>query len=337
MHWPGLSSPFLGNKNGRMIRSAGAPPGPQLGRRLKLNQLRAVGTIVEVGSIAEAARRLGVSQSATSKMLREIEEELGLTLFIRHPKGVEVTSAGHRVAESARRIALEMDTLQDELEQMAGRKTAGVALGALPTAASGVVSGMLARFKAYRPNASVQIVQGRSDDLLPRLSAGDLDLVIGRLYQPAAPDGLVREALYDETIAVLARTDHPLFEEPRLSPEHLKRFDFVLPTISQRLGMEIEAVIAALGLPSDRALRTSSPEVLREMLYTGNYLTVVPRLMMAGDLDRGALRILPLAFSGSKRPAGVIHRGRATLGPDARALVRALRAHIAASAELETP
>jgi DNA-binding transcriptional LysR family regulator len=57
--------------------------------------------------------------------------------------------------------------------------------------------------------------------------------------------------------------------------------------------------------------------------------------MMAGDLDRGALRILPLAFSGAKRPAGVIHRGRATLGPDARALVRALRAHIAASAEMD--
>jgi LysR family pca operon transcriptional activator len=312
-------------------------PGPQLGRRLKLNQLRAIGAIVAVGSIAEAARRLGVSQSATSKMLREIEEELGLTLFIRHAKGVEVTPAGQRVAETARRVALEMDRLQDDLERIAGRKTAGVALGALPTAASGVVSGMLARFKAHRPNASVQVVQGRSDDLLPQLSAGRLDLVIGRLYAPAAPDGLVREALYDETIAVLARTDHPLFAEKRLTAAHLMRFDFVLPTISQRLGMEIEAVIAALGLPSDRALRTSSPEVLREMLYSGNYLTVVPRLMMAGDLDRGALRILPLAFSGSKRPAGVIHRGRATLGPDARALVRALRAYVAASSDLETP
>ena len=58
------------------------------------------------------------------------------------------------------------------------------------------------------------MLQGRTEDLLPLLASGELDLIVGRLYEPATPDGFVREPLWEEPISILARTEHPIFCMP---------------------------------------------------------------------------------------------------------------------------
>ena len=157
-----------------------------------------------------------------------------------------------------------------------------------------MLPGALARLKATHPDIKVRLQQGRTEDLLPLLASGELDLIVGRLYAPAVPDGFSREPLWTEPISVLARADHPVFSGAgygrgaspvRPGPAHRQP--------AGRAGDRAPA-LALLGLRRRASLRSSSYGFIREMLLATDLLSVMPRLMMVGDLLRGTLRVVPL-------------------------------------------
>jgi LysR family pca operon transcriptional activator len=304
-----------------------------LDQRLRLHLLRAVDAIETHRSLLKASAGLGLSQPALSKSLQELEETLQLRLFDRHPRGVTPTEAGSVVVSSARRILAELRRLDEELDLLSRPDGGTVALGALPVAAAGVLPGTLTRLKETHPEIRVRLQQGRTEELLPLLASGEIDLIVGRLYAPQVPDGFEREPLWTEPISILARAQHPLFAVGRMSIEELRRYDLVLPTVTQRVGQEIETLLSALGLTPTSSLRSSSYGFIREMLHGTDLLSIMPRLMMAGDLLRGTLRVVPLPITAEDRHAGLIlPRGR-PLPPAGRLFVTCLRSYMAELAE----
>ena len=304
-----------------------------LDQRLRLHLLRAVDAIETHRSLLKASAGLGLSQPALSKSLQELEETLQLRLFDRHPRGVTPTEAGNVVVGSARRILAELRRLDEELDLLSRPGGGTVALGALPVAAAGVLPGTLTRLKETHPEIRVRLQQGRTEELLPLLASGEIDLIVGRLYAPQVPDGFEREPLWTEPISILARAEHPLFAVPTMSIEELRRYDLVLPTVTQRVGQEIETLLSALGLTPTASLRSSSYGFIREMLHGTDLLSIMPRLLMAGDLLRGTLRVVPLPITAEDRHAGLIlPRGR-LLPPAGRSFVTCLRSYMAELAE----
>jgi LysR family pca operon transcriptional activator len=296
---------------------------------LRLRHFRSVLAIAEHGSVLKAARSLSTSQPAVTKVLREVEEALGRPIFDRLPRGVMPNEYGRAFIARARRVLGEIDHITDDLARIADGQAGTIVVGALPSAASGLMPGSLARFRRAHPSMVVRVVHGRSDQLLPQLEAGGLDLVVGRLYEPQAPDDFRREVLYDEPISILCRAGHPVLKKSALLPEDIESFDLLLPSLEQRVGQDVERAIAALGLePQQPPLRSTSLSFIREMLLGGDSLAVLSRMMLAGDLLRKTIRIVPLAVPTPSRPAGVItlrHRHRA---PALDALVKALRLYI---------
>jgi LysR family pca operon transcriptional activator len=162
------------------------------------------------------------------------------------------------------------------------------------------------------------------------LAARELDLVVGRLYTPAVPDGFTRQALWEEPISVLARAGHPLLAaQGPVTAALLAAHELVLPTVSQRVGQEIDHLLALLGLAADAALRSSSYGFIREMLLATDQISVMPRSMMVGDLLRGALRVVPLPVPAPARPAGLVLPADPPPSPAAQAFIGALRAYAA--------
>ncbi len=298
-----------------------------LAQRLKLRQLRAVDAIAAHRSLLKASKAIGLSQPALTRVLQDVESAIGQPLFERHARGMTPTAVGHAVAASAKRILAEVGRLEEELDRLDSAAEGTVAVGALPVAAVGVMPATLARLKAAYPGLRVRLVQGRTEELLPMLASGELDLVVGRLYEPATPDGFSREPLYEEPIAFLARSGHPLLQVDGV--RNLAGFDLVLPTIGQRIGQEIERLLADLGLERAVALRASSVGFIREMLHATDCITLMPRIMMAGDVARGTIGVVPLPIAMPPRPAGVIRRPDMPWPPGAEALVRCLREHVA--------
>jgi LysR family pca operon transcriptional activator len=300
-----------------------------LDQRLKLHHLRAVEAIVAQRSILKAAAVIGVSQPALTKTLRELEDMLQQRLFDRLPRGVRPTEAGTLLAQSARRILAELRRLDEALDRVADPGGGTVALGTLPVAATGILPGALTRLKAAHPGIAVRLDQGRTEELLPKLAAGEIDLIVGRLYEPAIPDGFSREPLWEEPISILARAEHPVFANPSPTLDELRCYDLILPTVSQRVGQEIEILLEMLALQPAASLRSSSYGFIREMLHATDLISVMPRLMMAGDLLRGTLKVVPLPIPAPPRPAGLILPRDRPLPPAGHAFVACLRAHLA--------
>jgi LysR family pca operon transcriptional activator len=300
-----------------------------LDQRLKLHHLRAVEAIVAQRSILKAAAVIGVSQPALTKTLRELEDMLQQRLFDRLPRGVRPTEAGTLLAQSARRILAELRRLDEALDHVADPEGGTVALGTLPVAATGVLPGALTQLKAAHPGIAVRLDQGRTEELLPKLAAGEIDLIVGRLYEPAIPDGFSREPLWEEPISILARAEHPVFANPSPTLDKLRCYHLILPTVSQRVGQEIEILLEMLALQPAASLRSSSYGFIREMLHATDLISVMPRLMMAGDLLRGTLKVVPLPIPAPPRPAGLILPRDRPLPPAGHAFVACLRAHLA--------
>jgi LysR family pca operon transcriptional activator len=301
-----------------------------LDQRLKLPLLRVVDALEAHGSLLKAASALGLGQPALTRSLQELEEIAGTRLFERHPRGVRPTEAGLVLIRTARRVLAELRRADAELDLVGSSEGGSVAVGVLPVAAVGVLPGALIRLKQRHPGIQVRLQQGRTEELVALLAAREVELVVGRLYAPPTPDGFLREALWEEPISILARADHPILAgEGPVAKEALRRYDLVLPTVTQRVGQEIEQLLSLLGLMPAAPLRSSSYGFIREMLLATDCLSVMPRLMMTGDLLRGALRVVPLPIPAPARPAGLILPPDAVPSPAAEAFLACLRDHIA--------
>ncbi|MBV8458385.1 MAG: LysR family transcriptional regulator [Acetobacteraceae bacterium] len=147
--------------------------GRYLDQRLRLHLLRAAEAIETQRSLLRASAALGVTQPALTKSLQELEEILQLKLFERHPRGVSPTAARTVFVRSARRVRAELHRLDDELDRLADPESGTVVVGALPVAAAGILPGVLTRLKASHPKIRIRLQQGRMEDLLPLLAAGE--------------------------------------------------------------------------------------------------------------------------------------------------------------------
>ena len=95
------------------------------------------------------------------------------------------------------------------------------------------------------------------------------------------------------------------------------------------MGHEIDHILRQLGLAPASAYRSSSAAFIREMVFAGDYLAILPRLMMVGDLLRGGLRVAPLPIPSPERPAGLIRRAGQTLPAAAELFIGVLRGYVA--------
>ena len=151
-------------------------------------------------------------------------------------------------------------------------------------------------------------------------------MVLGRLYGPDLPDGLHREALYEEPISFIARAGHPIFSGP-MNAAAVARYDLILPTFSQRIGREIEHLLDTAGIrTSARTLRSTSHFFIREMCHDSDRLAVCPRLLMAGDLRRGSLKVAHVSVRLPDRPAGLVLDRSRPLSPGASLVLERVRA-----------
>ena len=297
-----------------------------LDQRLRLNALRVLDAVELHGSLLKASAALGISQPALTKCLRDLEEMLGARLFERHARGVATTEAGIVMVESARRILAELKRTEEDMDHLLHGGVA--AIGALPVAETGLLPELILKVRERRPQFKFRLQAGRSEQLLPLLAAGQIDMVIGRLHAPQRSDAFTREELWSDPLALVARSDHPLFELPSCDPEDLAQFELALPSTQPQVQSQIAAVVERLGLRPEPAIRTSSYSFLREMLLETDVITIIPPLLMLGELKRGTMNIRSLPIEVPNEPAGVILAHNRKLNGAATAFLECVRAHV---------
>lgn len=299
-----------------------------LDQRLRLQLLRVIDALEVHGSLLKASAALGVSQPALTKSLKDFEDMVGTRLFERHARGVRPTEAGTVLVRSGRRILAELRRTEEDLDLLSNAFGSVAAIGALPTAAASLAPLILTKLRSENPAFRVRLEEGRTEELVPLLAAGHIDLVVGRFYEASANDMFLRQELWVDPMALIARVGHPIFEDDGLDPKKLSKFDLVLPTAPVRVASEIEEILETLGLSGSAAMLSTSYSFTREILVSTDAFTILPPMVLLGDLNRGTLAMRALPFEYALRPAGVITMRNRKLNGASAAFVACLQDNI---------
>jgi len=226
---------------------------------IKLRHLQLVVALDEFRHLGRTAEFLSVSQPAVSRMLAEVENMLGLSLFDRSTRGSEPTASGRAIVHFARSVLAEYERTRDEIAAeesgAAGRTRVGAMVVALPTLLAKAV--LLLKQRSAR--ATVLVEEGDLTHLLPKLRLGELDLFVGRLEPGYAAPDLDTEALYNEPMVAVLRPGHPLVDKARVTWADLAVLPCVLPPPWASLRVKLEQEFHRHGLhPPVDVIETSS-------------------------------------------------------------------------------
>ena len=197
--------------------------------RLKTRQLMLLIAIGDEGNIHRAAEILNMSQPAASKLLKDLEDVLGISLFERLPRGMRPTWYGETMIRHAR-IALSSLTLAGgEIEALKTGRSGEVSVGAITGPAMSLLPHAVAIVAREHPDLRLHLVVESSDVLLERLSQSKLDIMVGRLFERHEKTNLSYERLADEPVCAVVRPGHPMLANSALTLEQLEQSEWIVP------------------------------------------------------------------------------------------------------------
>jgi DNA-binding transcriptional LysR family regulator len=274
---------------------------------VKLKHLQLLVALDEFRHIGRVAEFLHVTQPAVSKMLAEIERMFGLELFARSPRGTEPTAFGDAVIRFARLVIADYSRTRDEIDAVASGAAGRTSVGAMVVAMPGLLVQAVKMLKRRSAQTTVAIEEGDLTRLLPRLRVGELDLIVGRLEPGYASPDLQTEALYEESMTIIARPEHPLCAKPRLSWAELAEAAWVVPPpwASSRVKLNQMFYKHRLKPPVD-LIETASFLATMSFVRDSGALGFVARAVAQKMEREGLVRALPVKLPIELPPVGMI-------------------------------
>jgi len=283
---------------------------------MKLTSLRALVAAVEEGSLRSAARRLGLSQPALTKAIRELERELSTTLLQRSTTGVVATAQGVVLYERAVAAERELSHAVDEIGQLGGRMTGALTIGAVPLAVLLLIPETLRTFGAEFPEIQLRISEELYLGQLTRLRRGEVDISLGPLPEPLPTGEFVVESLLPIDMVVVVRKGNPLGRARRLAD--LADAPWVYTGATSDAGYA-RTLFERHGLKPPRAgALVNSTLGLLSIVASGNCVGLQPRQIAIHPFARQHLDIVPIAEGPLQLTLGALARSDAALKPSVR-------------------
>lgn len=247
---------------------------------MKLNQLRDVVAVAERGSLRAAARHIGIAQPAITRSIREIEQELGVSLFERRAKGTVLTPMGEAFMRRAVAVQAELRRAREEIEQMQGLTTGQVSIGLSTVPHLALLPKALPTFRNRYPDILLTITEG----LLPACEAGlldgALDFYVGPLTEQSASEDLVVETLFENRRVIFGRKGHPMAGARRLAD--LAGARWITTTVTLDSHAELGPVFESHGLPRPKVdMRAPSALTMIVAAANSDLLMMLPQQWVA--------------------------------------------------------
>jgi len=289
--------------------------------RFKMRQLALLLRLIDTGNLHDAAAALNMSQPAATKLIREIEDALGVTLFIRQPRGMKPTPSGIMAARHAGVILAELRKMQEDVNGLQHGITGYVRLGAMISAVPAPVTQALARMAEAFPTVEVSLSVGTSDVLLPELNAGRLDLMVGSIAGAVGAEALTYSPLGEDIAVVVAGITNPILRLQNLTLKDVFSERWILPPAGAPELRSIEAAFNSAGLPLPvNSTRMASMIATATAVGLTDTLAIIPHSMYRYFAKFQAMGQVDLKLHASAEPYGLINVSNRSLSPAARAL-----------------
>lgn len=294
--------------------------------RLKTRQLMLLTSLDEKRNIHRAAEALDMTQPAASKLLKDLEDALGVSLFERLPRGMQPTWYGEIMIRHARMAMASLNLAYEEISALKSGLTGEVSIGTIMTPGTSLIPQTIARIKRDHPYLKIRVQMESSDVLLPRLRQGQLDILVARLFDAHDKSGLDYEAIADEPICAVGGPMHPLRHARSLKLQDVAALPWIVPPLGSVLRRHFDMSFRAANIdPPINVLETTAPLVITGMLGQSDMVAVLPRDVAEHYVKHAMAVILPVELPNTMDGYGLITRRDQLLSPGAALMLEALR------------
>jgi DNA-binding transcriptional LysR family regulator len=272
---------------------------------MDLRQLEIIRAIADTGSFTAAGEKLHVSQSAISRQILLLEDELGEPVFHRIGRRIRITPAGESLLQLSHRVFQDLQEtvsgISDKREALRGtmRLVGGmtVCLYVFPT--------LLSEVRRIHPNLDLKITVGSAERSIAMLRSGGGDL--GMISLPVEATDLVSVPVLEEELLLITYPTHALAKKKAITPADLDKQDFVLfetGSITRRL---VDSFFTRQGVEPDIIMETENVEIIKAMVRNGLGISIIPWQAAADDVRTGQLFCSRIAGNSLVRQTGWLY------------------------------
>jgi LysR family nitrogen assimilation transcriptional regulator len=266
-------------------------------RSMNFRQLKYFVGVVDAGNMTRAAEQLHVAQTALGMQIRQIEEDLGISLLVRHSRGVEPTAAGKLLYSRARDILRLIEETRREVSACEGDDLEAVRLGITPALMLACGSDIAVAVRERLPGVSLSMVEAMSHVLVEMLSRGEVDLIL--CYDiPDLPQFSRTAFLQDEL--VLVTQPNGSNGKPIAFADALER-NFAMPEEGDTVRSAVSRVARDLGLELKVAYEVRSVSAMKSLVNRGLAASILPYFSVVDDVRAGTLDAQPIAMPPIRR------------------------------------
>ncbi|MBO0856686.1 MAG: LysR family transcriptional regulator, partial [Nocardia sp.] len=258
--------------------------------------------IAEEGSITRAARVLGVAQPALSRQVRLLEEDLGVALFRRTRRGVELTEDGERLRDAASAPLRQLELAVQYAASPLARLRRGVVLGILETAVDVVVAPLLTMLSAVFPDIGFSVTIGSTDQLVEAMHRGTVDIA---LINPLRDDRVFYRDLLSEELMLVGGPDSGLEADRPVPFSRLAELPLIVPRSRTGIGGILENTALRTKLTLRTRTATDSVRVATHLIAAGQAHGIMPLSACSVSVGTGALRYAPVSEPALDQRVGI--------------------------------
>ena len=243
-----------------------------------LRQLQYFVAVAEQGSVSRAAQSLSISQSSVTEAIKELEGDLGVELFERHPRGLSITHKGHQFLRHATKILAGVSDARRTFLAEGTASPGKLQLGVTSLVAGYVLSDLLARYRRAYPGVEITAIEDNGDYLEHLLVGGELDgagMVISNLRDRMA---LQAEIVEVSPYRLWLPLGHHLAGADIIGVQDIAREPLIMLTVDE-IEENTGKLLVALGARPHVAFRTRSVEAVRSLVATGAGIALLPDLV----------------------------------------------------------
>ncbi|MEJ0039590.1 MAG: LysR family transcriptional regulator [Gammaproteobacteria bacterium] len=257
-------------------------------------ELRAFHVVAQTGSIRKASEALDVAPSSVSRKIALLEHQIGTTLLERTAAGVVLTHAGRMVAEYARTVVLDYESLRADLNDRRGTRRRLVGLATVESAVSGGLVDAIAGFRSRFASVSFRVNTMSASEVVENVKRGESEVGLTFCCPAQAEVDIVTSIV--EPIVLAVPLDHPLARVSSVRLGELKDMVLALPDVSfgVRRILDRASHEIGLGVALNPAFTSNSFEALRNFVHRGGGIAVLPQRAVLRDSQLGHLRMVSI-------------------------------------------
>jgi DNA-binding transcriptional LysR family regulator len=287
-----------------------------------VKQLRAFLAVAELSSFRRAAGRLRVSQPALSAMIRDMEREVGLRLFDRTTRRVDISLAGREFLPNAAKMVGDLDAALQSLHDIAARVRGHVAVACSPLLASVMLPRIVESHVRKHPGIRISIVDARTDQIVDKVRTGEADLGIGTFREDES--GIDRERLMTDKLMLFASRSAAVARKRSARWQDIAAEPLIAMTRESGLRAFVEMGFGSLGRPARPAYEVAQVTSAIALVEVGLGIAVLPAIAWAFARDREVV-MRPLLDPQISRDISIIRAAGRASTPAAEGFVRLLR------------